>query len=213
MASNSWRETNLYKSSRRSGSHFESLVVDIVKQYTQSVWRNIRIETLLTQTGNTELDIVFYNRGIVYVLELKRVRRIIGEYSSRRWTMYGWSDHVDETSEYTAPNVIEQNNIHARSLMDLYFSEFRCFPRILPIIIVPDDCIVPPGLRGDVFTVQELDEFLLHNHAPGNQSVAYRLAFLMNAAEGFAHRGDFVDREAQNVGNIKDSTVVRGRRR
>ena len=207
MAYNSWHDTKLYKSSRRSGSCFETTVVEMIKKYTNDVWRNVRIETLLTQTGTTELDVVFYSGGIVYILELKRVRKIVGEYARRRWTMFGWLDNVDETSEYTALNVIEQNNIHARSLLDLYFSEFKCFPAVIPVIIVPDGCEVPPGLKSEVFTVNELEDFMISNRIPGRKDVSYRVAFLLGSPEDTVRRSDFVDR------NVSGDGPTRGRRR
>ena len=193
MSASSWRRTNFYKNTRRSGSQFETSVVEMVKRYTDAVWRNIRIETLLSDTGTTELDVVFYSGGIVYILELKRVRKIVGSYERKRWTLYGWSGHYEDSGEYTALNVIEQNNIHARSLLDVYFSEFRCFPTVVPLIIVPDDCIVPPNLKSEIFTMQDLEDFMLSNHIPGRADVGYRLSFLLGAGT-VVQRSDFVDR-------------------
>lgn len=205
MAVRTWRETRVWKDAHASGGHFESQVVSVIQQYTSAVWRNIRIETLLTQTGTTEMDIIFYSGGLVYILELKRVRRIVGDYERTRWTMYGWNGRIDETSEYTAMNVIEQNNIHARSFADLYYAEFRCFPTILPIVIVPNDCVVPSELKSDIFTVQELEDFLRTYRVKGRADVAYRIAYLMDSKVEVVRRCDFVDRRQ------KEGVVLRGR--
>lgn len=207
MAVHSWRETRFQKSTHASGGRFEAEVVEMIQKYTSAVWRNIRIETLLTQTGMTEMDVVFYSGGIVYILELKRVRRIVGDYARSRWTMYGWHNRVDETSEYTALNVIEQNNIHARSLSDLYHSEFRCFPNIIPVVIVPNDCEVPQSLKREIFTVQELEDFMRSNKMPGREDVSFRMAFLMDSHVNVVQRCDFVDR------GMRDGAVLRGRKK
>ncbi len=206
MAIHTWRETRMWKDTHASGGHFESEVVSMIQKYTSAVWRNIRIETLLTQTGTTEMDVVFYKGGLAYILELKRVRRIVGEYSRSRWTMYGWRGHIDEASEYTAMNVIEQNNIHARSLADLYYSEFRCFPTILPVVIVPNDCEVPSELKHDIFTVQELEDFMVSYKAPERKDVAYRMAFLMDTHVDCVERCDFIERRKHS------GEIVRGRK-
>lgn len=206
MAIRTWRETRVWKDAHASGGHFETEVVSMIQRYTSAVWRNIRIETLLTQTGTTEMDVVFYKGGLVYILELKRVRRIVGDYARSRWTMYGWNGRVDETSEYTAMNVIEQNNIHARSLADLYYAEFRCFPTILPIVIVPNNCAVPSDLKDDIFTVQDLEDFMQTNRTKGREDVAFRLALLMDSHVEVVRRCDFTDR-AQ-----RDGAILRGRK-
>lgn len=204
MATHSWRRTNLYKRTRMSGGQFEESVAEVIHRYTNSVWRNVRIETLLTQTGNTELDVVFYYGGVVYILELKRVRKIIGSYARRRWTMYGWLNNIDETSEYTALNVIEQNNIHVRSLSDLYYSEFNCFPTIRSAIVVPSDCVVPDDLKSVISTVDTLEDFIVHTRAPDIKEVSYRLSWLLNTDSPIIQRSDFVDR------GMREGEAVRG---
>lgn len=205
MTIQSWKETRFIKGTHAAGSQFESDVFALLKQYTNAVWHNVRVETLLTQTGMTELDIVLYFNDVLYILELKRVRRIEGTYSENRWTMYGWSDRIDETSEYVSVNVVEKNNIHARSLLDTYHAKFGEYLRVVPIIIVPDDCEIPGALSRDVFAVSELEQLVSSQTDNSDKRVIYRLAYLMDADIDIVSRPDFIERGKQ------DGMPIRGK--
>lgn len=205
MYMRSWREANFIKNTHRAGARFEENVVETLRHYTNAVWRNVRIETLLTQTGDTELDIVFYYGGLVYILELKRVRRIVGSYRDHRWKLYQWHGRTDDLDEYVTLNVIQQNNIHARSFCDLYYSEFRCFPKVVPLVIVPDDCEIPDELHVDIRTIGELQDLLQTAQDSGAQRVPYRIAYLMNGHTETVPRKDLV------VRFYRDGQPVRGK--
>lgn len=205
MTVQSWRETRFLKGTHTAGSHFESDVYAMLKRYTNAVWRNVRLETLLTQTGMTELDIVLYFDDVLYILELKRVRRISGAYSENRWTMYGWSDRVDETSEYVSLNVIEKNNLHARSLIDIYHARFGEYIKVVPVTIVPDDCEIPGCLSNDVFTVSDLEQLVSGRKDRSAKKYVYRLAYLIDENIDVVARCDFVER------GVKGGVPVHGK--
>ena len=207
MGNRPWFGSLHYQRSKRSGDQFETAVMELIQQHTNAVWRNVRIETLLTQTGSTEMDVVFYSGDTVYILELKRVRRIVGHYERRRWSLYRWTVSEDELSEYTNSNVIEQNNIHARSLLDLYYAAFHDFLKVIPLVIVPDACDVPTDLKHDVLTPSELEGFLMRFSSPGRQDVSYRLSYLLGVSGATSQRSDFVERVTE------EGMPVRGRRR
>lgn len=207
MGNRPWFGSLHYQRSKRSGDQFETAVMELIQQHTNAVWRNVRIETLLTQTGSTEMDVVFYSGDTVYILEMKRVRKIVGRYGRKRWSLYSWTVPEEELSEYTHSNVIEQNNIHARSLLDLYYAAFHDFLKIVPLIIVPDACEVPEDLKNDVLTPSELESFLIQYSSLGRQDVSYRLTYLLGASGVTSQRSDFVERVTE------EGIPVRGRRR
>lgn len=196
MPINSWGSTKQWYNTFASGGHFEESVSSLIHRYTADVWSNVRIETLLTVKGNTELDIIFCLGGMVYILELKRVRKIQGNYSDPRWTMFGWNSN-DDTGKYVIPNVIEQNNIHMRSFVDLFYSSFRCWPPVVPIIIVPDGCEYSPSLRRDIFTVSELDNYLRGCNTTQDKTTVFRMAYLLGGGSPILQRPDFVQRHTE----------------
>lgn len=194
MPIQSWESTKRWKYTFASGGHFEESVKNVIGRYTVDIWHNVRIETLLTETGNTELDVVFCYGGLVFILELKRVRKIVGRYRDGRWTMYGWNSVNDETGHYSAQNVIEQNNIHARSLIDCYYAEFRAYPRVVPIVVVPDDCDFPVELRREVYTVSDLYEYLNQYRLHNNVDLVTRMSYLLGSDTGLNCRKDFIQK-------------------
>lgn len=194
MPIQSWNTTKQWDSTFASGGYFENSVAKLVSRYTMDIWHNVRMETLLTESGNTELDIVFCYGGMVFILELKRVRRIDGNYRDSRWTMYGWNSKDDDSGRYFAQNVIEQNNIHTRSLIDLYFAEFRAYPNVCSIVIVPNDCQLPLELQHDVFTVHDLDIFLNAQQKRNDIQLVARMSYLLGGDAGIKRRMDFVNK-------------------
>lgn len=203
----SWREQKLQRSTHLSGDTFEEEVLSVLKRYTDSVWHNIKIETLLTQQGYTELDIVFCHAELIYVLELKRVSEIKGAYGDSKWLMRGWKNRNLETNEYWAMNVIEQNNIHCRSLSDLYHSEFRHFPTIVPVVVVPNDCTFPEELSGQVYHLEDLEEYVRSLNRGVDKYMGYRVSYLLGDNSHVVPRKDFAERRR------KSGSEVRGKRR
>lgn len=183
----------------RSGHLFEDELVNIIVKYTQAIWRNIRIETLYTQQGTTEIDILFCYKDIAFVVEAKNVSSIIGDYGDKRWSFTGSTSVETEQREYSALNVITQNNIHVRSLKDLFFSFYHVWPVIVPVIVVPNFCKVSPEIAGAVHTLLQFESLLveaskldvqsriqrrLASIIPGDNSVVQRPDFAMDAVRG-----------------------------
>lgn len=192
MAIQSWGSSRQWHNTFASGGQFELDVKNLVKQYTGNVWHSVRIETLLTAKGSTEMDIVFCLGGSIYILELKRVRRIKGSYRDGRWVMYGWRSTRDEEGQYNAQNVIEQNNIHARSLADAYYASYRCWPTIIPLVIVPDNCEYGDDLKTSVYTVGDLERFLRTCGGVTDKRTLLRITYLLGGKTPVRQRPDFV---------------------
>ncbi len=197
---------DFWDGTRFSGADFEEKVARVIAKYTNMVWHNVRIETLLTAGGSTEIDIIFCLSGFIYVLELKHVWCVEGSYAGKYWSLYGRSGRGDTFDRYTKLNVIVQNNIHAKSLSDLYFTEFRRFPDIIPLIIVPDNCEISDDLATEIFCVSELEDFLASHFTKQDNVLSYQLALLFNKVNGVVQRKDFVPRI------VRGDYVVRGRR-
>lgn len=196
MAIESWESTKQWNSTFASGDQFEADTRRVISRYTPDIWHNVRVETLLSTRGNTEIDLVFCYCNIVFIVELKRVRRIEGKYSDFRWTMWGWKSQDSESNKYIIPNVIGQNNIHVRSFLDYYFASLRAYPTVVPLIIVPNNCVFDDSLRSDVFTVHDLDAYLTKcKGGANNRNLVVRLSYLLGGDAPIKQREDFIEKE------------------
>lgn len=183
-----------FQQTRGSGSKFEDQIVSVIGKYTNSIWRNIRIETLLTASGTTELDILFCYNDIVFIVEAKNVSSIIGDYNFRNWSFVGSRNPQREVKEYSALNTITQNNIHIRSFKDCFYAYFQDWPATVSLIVVPNDCKVSPDISESVYTISQLDKFLATAASWGQQQhTIHRRVASMIANDGTTvERPDFV---------------------
>lgn len=150
----------LYAQTRKSGTVFEDQVYNVIKDYTRSIWRNLRFETLLTVQGNTEVDILFCYKNLIFVVEAKNVSAIMGEYGAKYWQFIGSKGSSTEVTEYSALNVLTQNNLHVRSFKELYFAMYREWPTVVSLIVVPDACRVTSELAPIIHTLSGFDRLL-----------------------------------------------------
>lgn len=179
---------------RGSGSKFENELTDVISRYTTKIWRNVRIETLLTASGFTEVDIIFCFKDLVFIIEAKNVSAIIGDYGSRNWVFAGSKAPLREVSEYSALNTITQNNIHVRSFKDMFYAYFDEWPNTVSAILVPNSCKVSPELEDAVYTIGQLDEFLAQMSSyPAEPRVHRRVAGLFTGDGCIVRRPDFKD--------------------
>ena len=178
--------------SMASGSKFEDQVITVVRKYSRALWRNVRIETLLTQNGTTEMDILFCLQDVVFILEAKNVSSIMGNYDSKNWAFIGSTSPTRETREYTHLNTITQNNIHVRSFKDLFYSEYQEWPAVVACIVVPNGCRLSPELTGSIYTLSQLDSLLARvAECDSNAKVQRRVAALILGDGVTVQRRDF----------------------
>lgn len=183
-----------------SGSKFEQQLTAVITKYTRHIWRNIRIETLLTQQGTTEIDILFCYKNLIFSLEAKNVGSIFGDYNSRNWSFVGSKAPMREVKEYSALNTLTQNNIHVRSFKDCFYAYFKYWPTVVPIIVVPNDCTVSPNIADSIFTIGQLDNFLAEANSWEVESTLHRLVASMIPGDGVTVlRPDFVLNNAKGI--------------
>lgn len=180
--------------SRQKGAKFEEEISTVVGRYTHALWRNIRIETVLTQQGCTELDLIFCANGVIYVVEAKNVESIVGEYGETYWTLVGSMDHSKYmSSPYSTLNIIVQNSLHVRALKDCFYAYYKEWPTVVPVIVVPNNCKVSVSISESIYTIGQLDLFLAHSSQvnPITSSVVRRLAALIPGDGSTIERPDF----------------------
>lgn len=149
-----------YAQTRKSGTDFENQVSNIVDRYTRTSWRNLRIETLLTANGFTEIDMLFCYKNIIFIVEAKNVSSIVGGYSDRYWRFIGSKGTNSEITEYSALSVLTQNNIHMKAFKELFYAFYKEWPLVVPVIVVPNSCKVSEDIASTIHSLSSLDVFL-----------------------------------------------------
>lgn len=183
-----------------SGSKFEQQIIQTISRYTPHIWHNIRIETLLTAQGTTEIDILFCYKNLIFIVEAKNVSSIFGDYNSRNWSFVGSKAPLKEVREYTRLNTITQNNIHVRSFKDCFFAYFGEWPTVIPVIVVPNDCTVSPDIANAITTVGQLDTLLAEaSDWDVHLTMHRRLSSLLYSNNITVLRPDFVTNETKGI--------------
>lgn len=144
-----------YEASHRSGADVENAVASILKKYNFPLWCNVRIPTMFTRNGTTEVDIMFTDGRRIFIIECKNVQEISGEYNDEEWTLTGAS----RGTPYTTLNVMVQCNLHQHAFTDAYFKEYDKFPEVDTVIVVPNQCVIANDIRDYIYTI---DEFSSH---------------------------------------------------
>lgn len=171
-----------------AGARAEEEVYNVLRRYTRHVYRNCRVETLFTKTGDTEMDIVAAVADVILIAEVKNVRLIEGTPVMHYWTMEG-----RETGQrYSSLNVFTQNRIHVRSLKDAWLVNRRYFPTVISVVVVPNGCRVPQELRdAGVLEVTQFAEQLAQMASREAPLYGYELSYLFGSDESVLRRPDF----------------------
>lgn len=137
---------------RKVGTRTENAVKEILERYADRVYSNIRIPTLYTQQGDTEIDLISSIDNCILIVEVKNVRRIEGAPLQSYWMMEGAS----AGEPYQTLNVFTQNRIHVRAFKRFWFELRHEFPLTLAVVVVPNECVLPDSLQeGGVLTIGE----------------------------------------------------------
>lgn len=179
-----------FRQSFVSGKRFEDEIYEVLKENSKDVWRNVRVETLLTSTGFSEIDLLCCYKGIVMTIEAKNISRVQGDYCDYDWTLTGFSDNGQS---YRKLSVFTQNNIHIRSLQDAYYLRYNEWLNIVPIIVVPDSCEIDERLKAGIFNLFDLRKFFYSNGVPdGSSTVQRALAAMIDTDGNKILRSDFI---------------------
>ena len=176
-----------FNQTKDSGKRFESRVKSVVESYTKFVYTNVKIDTLFTQNGFTEVDVLAAFGDCLLVLEAKNVCSIQGSPSDMTWEMCGSVSAQD----YTALNVFMQNRIHVKSLKDYWYVTNLEMPKVCSLVIVPDDCNVSDELRVATVTLSELNTQIAELHITGQPKYGYQLDYLISKGNNCLHRSDW----------------------
>lgn len=182
---------SLWDVTRSSGTNFENELLDLLKLYTKNIWKNVLIDTYLTAQGSTEVDIIFCINDVVFIVEAKNVSSISGNYCDNYWSFVGSKNTTSAMREYTSLNTITQNQIHARSFKDAYYSFFKEWPRVIPLIIVPNDCKLSDDLLDSVFSISDLSKFCSDIVVQNTSSKLHRRVSSMINSENRIIRPEF----------------------
>lgn len=178
-----------YGTTRYAGQRAEKIVESVLRRYTDHVHTNIRVDTLFTQSGFTEIDILAAVSDVLLVVEVKNVSLITGSPSDVTWVLRG----AESNEDYTTLNVFTQNRIHVRSLKDAWFSRMLEFPVVISIVVVPNGAVVDSELAlNGILTVSEFNLQVAKLCADNpKQKYGYALDYLLSSSPGHLYRPDF----------------------
>lgn len=174
---------------KESGHRAEKYVREVIEKYTSHVFSNLRVDTLYTKSGTTEIDLIAAIADVILIVEVKNVAAIEGSVSDSTWRMYG----LETGESYTALNVLTQNRIHVRSFKDAWFANRGEIPLVVSTVVVPNGCIVPEEIaQAGVITVQQFNTQLARMSSQvKEQSYGYALDFVIKSDNGYFVRTDF----------------------
>lgn len=169
-----------YAKTSISGKAFEEEVARLLRRYSRFVYQNVRIPSVYTKRGHTEIDILAAVGDVILVVELKNVSSIEGAVEGSMWDLTGFR----QGESYKALNIFCQNRIHVRSLKNLWSKHQRNMPAIIPVVVTPNGCAVNNQLRDHgVLNVSQFDQQLIstfkHTNAHG---CGYSLAYICTKA-------------------------------
>lgn len=178
-----------FSDTRSAGQRAEQEVREILKRYTKHIYSNIRIDTLYTKSGTTEVDLVAAIADILLVIEVKNISAIEGSIVEPFWYLTG----LETGQRFSALNVLTQNRIHVRSLKDAWFANRGELPPVLSVVVVPNDCIIPQDIaEGGVLTLQQFSKQIAAISNLERCNYGYVLDYLFRGDNAYLERADFI---------------------
>ena len=110
-------QNNKIKHQIHSGVVNESKFVNVIKHYTDTVYRNKRLRTCLTGSGTTEIDILFAYQDTIFIIEAKNL--ISNHYKS--------NSNIFEIEQEKDVNKILQEGIGKAKGKDFYSEKYESF--------------------------------------------------------------------------------------
>lgn len=178
-----------YSTTKYAGQRAEKIVESVLRRYTDHIYTNVRVDTLFTQSGSTEIDVIAAVSDVLLVVEVKNVSSIEGSLQDSTWVLRG----AEAGESYLTLNVFTQNRIHVRSLKDAWFSRMFEFPVTLSVVVVPNGAYVSEELRcNGILTVSEFNIQVAELCADNQrQRYGYALDYLLSNSPEHLHRPDF----------------------
>ena len=154
---------------RISGFRNETRVIEIIRKYTNCIYRNVYFPTFLTKKHTTEIDILFYLQDTIFIIETKNAFLFDGTLTQKNWTV------TSKSGQYRMYNPIGQNKLHTRVFKYKFFERFHYYPNVISLVIVPDGAIYNKELNTEILTFTMFNEFLQHYRRNGYMFMKYHL--------------------------------------
>lgn len=164
---------NINKNRLLSGERNENEIVTILQRYTDCIYKNIYLPTIFTKRGITEVDILFYFKNTIFVIETKNIIELEGKIDNYNWIM------KSKSGEYKNYNPIVQNKLHVRVFKNRFFERFGYFPKVISFVVVPDGVVYEDTIKNEVITMQELNDILQCYHNNTYSHLKYQFISFM----------------------------------
>lgn len=155
------------------GEKNEHRLASLVSQYSDKVYNNIRLPTMLTKSRYTELDVVAIIGSTIVIFETKSVNSIVGNYRDRIWRMVGTS------TTFTTLNTFIQNKLHSRVFKDIYFKVYGEYCNVISVTTVPNDTLIEGDISKYIVPFSSIGEFILGINHSTDHIVTNRLIALI----------------------------------
>lgn len=178
-----------FSDTRVAGQRAEQEVREILKRHTKHVYSNVRVDTLYTKSGTTEIDLVAAIADMLLVVEVKNIAAIEGSVTEPFWYLTG----LETGQRFSTLNVLTQNRIHVRSLKDAWFANRGDIPAAVGVVVVPNDCVIPRDIAdGGVLTLQQFSKQIVGVSTLGRCKYGYVLDYMFKGDNTYLERADFV---------------------
>lgn len=137
-----------------SGKRNEDALCKVIQSFSSCIYQNVKLPTNTTKRLFTEIDIIFYYKGTIFIIETKNVVSIEGTLTNPSWSL------TSKSGEYKNYNPIVQNKLHTRVFKNRFFERYKYFPNVISLVIVPDGTIYPDELKSEVITPDILFMYL-----------------------------------------------------
>lgn len=139
---------------RISGRRNENRIISAIRMFTDCVYHNIYLPTSLVKKSTTEIDIVFFLFGTIFIIETKNILALEGALDKQNWLISSRSGH------YKAYNPIAQNKMHTRVFKNRFFERFGYFPNVISMVVVPDGVLYEDDMVNEIMTLTEFTDVL-----------------------------------------------------
>lgn len=169
-----------------AGKRAEVAVANVLQRYTRHVYKNIRVETLFTKSGTTEVDILAAIADVILVLEIKNIASIEGSSKDLFWYLTG----MEGKERYSSLNILTQNRLHTRAIKNAWRDEFREMPAVVSAVVIPEDCHISEEIiDSGILTLHEFELQVAElAQASINIKYGYKLDYLVEKGCGCIKR-------------------------
>lgn len=156
-----------------SGIRNEAMIADGLLSVSKDIYRNVVLNTTLTGTGVTEIDIAMFYKGVIFLIETKRVSKVEGTPSDMYWML------TTPSKTFKCLNITVQSRLHSKIFSNRFYELYGHFPCVRNVVVVPNGTEIDTSLSDAVFTLDRFKEILSMISVPMDDDLHYKFINMM----------------------------------